>query len=137
MIMMSHPTPVQVLERRHKVLLDQDTEGFVDLFAADGVIEIPFAGPNMPARLEGQEAIREYSRRIAAAPIRIDGLDETAIYQTDDPEVVVVELASKATMTTTGQTFSGTSVQVFRIRDGKIVLFRDYVNPRALDDLLG
>jgi ketosteroid isomerase-like protein len=137
MVTMSYPTPVQVLERRHELLLDQDTEGFVDLFAADGVIEMPFAGPQMPARLEGQEAIREFARRVAAAPIRIDGLDETAIYLTDDPEVVVVELASKATMTTTGQTFTGTSVQVFRIRDGKILLFRDYVNPRALDELLG
>jgi uncharacterized protein len=133
---MPHPTPVQVLARRREVLLDQDTEGFVDLFAPDGVIELPFAGPDLPARLEGQQAIREFSRRAAASPMHIDDMDEAAIYQTDDPEVVIVELVTKATMTTTGRTFSGTSVQVFRIRDGKIVLFRDYFNPVGLEDLI-
>jgi hypothetical protein len=127
---------VQVLHRRRELILGQDADGFVDLFAPDGVIELPFAGPDMPGRLEGQTAIREFSRRTAAAPMHIDSLEETAIYQTDDPEVVVVELAVKVTMTSTGRSSNGTSIQVFRIRDGKIVLFRDYFNPRGLGELL-
>jgi len=56
------------------VLLNQDTEGFVDLFASDGALEIPFGGPDLPARLYGQQAIRDYSRRIAASALRIDTL---------------------------------------------------------------
>jgi ketosteroid isomerase-like protein len=32
--------------------------------------------------------------------------------------------------------FAGTSIQVFRIRDGQILLFRDYFNPRGFEDLL-
>jgi len=64
---MAHLTPAQVLERRRELLLNQDTEGFVDLFAPGGVIEIPFTGPDLPARLDGQQAIRDYSRRIAAS----------------------------------------------------------------------
>jgi ketosteroid isomerase-like protein len=35
------------------------------------------------------------------------------------------------------RTFATSSVQVFRIRDGKILLFRDYANPRALSEALG
>jgi ketosteroid isomerase-like protein len=30
-----------------------------------------------------------------------------------------------------------TSIQVRRIRDGRIVLFRDFADPRALEDMIG
>ena len=133
---MTHPTPDQVLAQRRRLLLDQDTEGFVALFAPDGVIELPFAGPELPARLDGQEAIREFTRRSAAGPIHIDDLEATAIHHTADPEVVIVELITRATMTGTGRRFTGRSIQAFRIVDGQIVLFRDYFSPRGLDDLL-
>ena len=134
---MTHLTPAQVLERRRELVLNLDAEGFADLFAADGVIEIPFAGPDLPARIDGQQAIRDYSRRIATAALRIDGLDPLAVHHTDDPEVLIVELVARATVTTTGHTFTARSIQVFRFRDGKILLFRDYVNPNALAEALG
>jgi hypothetical protein len=31
--------------------------------------------------------------------------------------------------------FAGTSIQVFRIRDGKILLFRGYFSPRGIEEL--
>ena len=133
---MTVPTPAQVLERRRELLLKQDVDGFVELFAPDGVIELPFAGPGMPSRLAGQQAIRDFSHRTAASPLRIDELEATAVYHTDDPEVVIIELATRGTVTSTGGTFTGTSIQVFRIRDGKIVLFRDYFNAAGLEDVL-
>ena len=133
---MTVPTPAQVLEQRRELLLKQDVDGFVDLFAPDGVIELPFAGPGMPSRLAGQQAIRDYSHRMDASPLRIDDLEATALYHTEDPEVVIIELATRGTVTSTGRTFEGTSIQVFRIRDGKIVLFRDYFNAAGLEDVL-
>ena len=65
---MTHLTPAQVLERRREIVLNLDTEGFVNLFAPGGVLEIPFSGPDLPARLDGQQAIRDYSSRMAGAP---------------------------------------------------------------------
>jgi len=47
------------------------------------------------------------------------------------------ELVARATVTTTGHAFTARSIQVFRIRDGKILLFRDYANPSALTEALG
>jgi ketosteroid isomerase-like protein len=134
---MTHLTPAQVLERRRELVLNLDAEGFADLFAADGVIEIPFAGPDLPARIEGQQAIRDYSRRIATAALRIDGLDTVAVHHTDDPEVLIVELVARGTVITTGHAITARSIQIFRIRDGKILLFRDYANPNALAEALG
>jgi ketosteroid isomerase-like protein len=129
-------TPAEVLERRREALRNQDTDGFVGLFAPDGVIELPFAAPDMPSRLEGQQAIRDFSHRLAASPLRIDDLEPLAVYQTDDPEVIIVELVTYGRLTGTGRTLAGTSIQVFRIRDGKIVLFRDYFNPRGFEEHL-
>ncbi len=126
---MTHLTPDQVLRQRRTLLLDQDTEGYVALFAPDGVIELPFAGPKLPARLEGRDAIEEFTRRSAA--IHIEDLEATAVHHTADPEVVIVELITRAKVTGTGQAFTGRSIQVFRIRAGQIVLFRDYFNPAA------
>jgi uncharacterized protein len=134
---MTHLTPAQVLERRRELVLNLDAEGFADLFAADGVIEIPFAGPDLPARIDGQQAIRDYSRRIATAALRIDGLDTVAVHHTDDPEVLIVELVARGTVITTGHAITARSIQIFRIRDGKILLFRDYANPNALAEALG
>lgn len=133
---MTVPTPAQVLEQRRELLLKHDVDGFVELFAPDGVIELPFAGPGMPSRLAGQQAIRDFSHRMDASPLRIDDLEATALYHTDDPEVVIVELATRGTVTSTGRTFEATSIQVFRIRGGKIVLFRDYFNVGGLQDIL-
>ena len=61
----------------------------------------------------------------------------TELYQTQDPEVVIVEMRAKGTVTTTGRSFTATSIQVLRIRDGQIVLFRDFANPQVLRDVLG
>ena len=133
---MTMPTPAQVLEQRRELLLKHDVDGFADLFAPDAVIELPFAGPGMPPRLAGQQAIRDFSHRTAASALRIDDLEATAVYHTDDPEVLVTEIVARGTVTSNGRTFEGTSIQVFRIRGGKIVLFRDYFNVGGLQDIL-
>jgi uncharacterized protein len=46
-------------------------------------------------------------------------------------------MRTKATVTTTGRSFTATSIQILRIRDGRIVLFRDFADPRALAEVTG
>ena len=134
---MSSATPADVLARRRDLLLNGDIDGFVDLFAPDAVLEGPFTGPQGASlRLEGLEAIREYSRQIMASPLRLEDFETVEFYQTQDPEVVIVELRTKATVTSTGRAFTATSIQVFRIREGRILLFRDFADPRGLEDVL-
>src|ERR1017187_6374087 len=134
---MPSATPADVLAQRRHLLLSGDIDGFVGLFAPDAVIEGPFAGPpGTPMRLEGREAIREYSRRVMASPLRLEDFEVVELYQTQDPEVVIVELRAKATLTTTGRSFVATSIQILRIREGQIVLFRDFADSRALEDVI-
>ena len=135
---MSPATPADVLARRRQLILNGDADGFAGLFAPDAVIELPFGGPpGMPARLEGREAIRENARRVLASPLRLDDLEVAELYQAEDPEVVIAEIRAKGTVTTTGRPFAATSVQVLRIREGHIVLLRDFADPRLLEDLTG
>jgi ketosteroid isomerase-like protein len=129
-------SPVEVLERRRQVLAARDIEAFIELFADDAVMELPFAPPGMPPLLEGQAAIREYSKRAESMPLRVDDIVTTALYETTDPALVVVEIVTKGTVTTTGQTFEAPGIQVFRIRDGQIHLMRDYFNPIGLTDVI-
>ena len=132
---MPSATPADVLAQRRRLILSGDADGFADLFAPDGVIESPFAPPGAPSRLEGREAIREYSRHVVASPVRLEDFEMVELYQTLDPEVVIVEVRVKATLTTTGRSFVTTSIQIYRIRDGRISLFRDFANPRVLEDV--
>jgi uncharacterized protein len=130
-------TLTDVLARRRHVLLNGDADGFADLFAPDGVIELPFAGlPGFPARVAGREAIREQARHLLALPLRLESFEIAELYQTLDPEVVIVEMRTTATVTTTGESFTATSIQILRIRDGQIVLFRDFPDPRVPEGVL-
>src|SRR3984885_5624636 len=130
-------TPADVLALRRRLTLSGDVDGLADLFAPDAVIEAPFAPPGAPSRLEGREAIREYSRHVMASPLRLEDYEVTELYQTQDPEVVIAEMLTKGTLTATGRSFVATSIQVLRIREGQIVLFRDFADSRGLEDVIG
>ena len=135
---MPSATPADVLAQRRHLTLNGDADGLADLFAPDAVIEAPFAGPpGMPARLEGREAIREYARQVMASPLQLEDYEAVQLYQTQDPEVVIVEMRAKGTATTTGQSFTATSIQILRIREGHIVHSRDFADPRILEDAIG
>jgi ketosteroid isomerase-like protein len=134
---MPSATPADVLARRRQLMLNGDADGLADLFAPDAVIEFSFHGPpGTPVRLEGREAIRGYSRRVMASPLRLEDYEVAELYQTQDPAVVIAEMRAKATVTTTGRSITATSIQVLRIREGHIELFRDFADPRFLEDVI-
>ena len=133
---MSSATPTDVLLRRRDLTLNGDADGLADLFAPDAVIEFAFHGPpGTPVRVDGREAIREYSRQVMKSPLLLEDYEVAELYQTQDPEVVIVELRAKGTVTTTGRAFATTSIQIVRIREGHIVLWRDFADPRVLEEL--
>jgi len=136
---MPSATPADVLARRRRLILDGDAEGFADLFAPDAVMEFCFHGPpgGAPVRIEGREAIRAYTRRVTASPLQVKDYEVTELYQAQDPAVVIVEMRSTATLTTTGRSVTAASIQVLRIRDGQIALFRDFADPRIFEALAG
>jgi uncharacterized protein len=134
----STPTPRQLLERTHTLILEGRLDDYADLFAEDGVFEIPFAPAGVPRRIEGRDALRslfragaERSRRTA----RFTGVDYRAVHETADPEVVVAEFEVRGERTQGGEPFTFSDVIVLRAREGRILSLRDYWNPLDRVDL--
>jgi uncharacterized protein len=125
--------PREMIERVHRLAAAHDLRGQADLYAPDGVLEWPFAPAGVPQRVEGRERIREMlaslEGAVRRAGTRVTAVRTTAVHQTPDPEVVIVELEVAGELTTTGATYQLPYIQVFRVHDGQILLFRDYFGP--------
>ncbi|WP_327404911.1 nuclear transport factor 2 family protein [Streptomyces sp. NBC_01288] len=134
-------TPREIFMLKQERISRLDADGQADLFAEDGVLEVPFSPNGLPRRFEGRETIRAVISAALQNATRgtrrlLDHLDET-VYETDDPEVVIAEFTSRTEDTVTGEHFQARYIQVLRIRDGQIVLFRDYCTLEAITHLWG
>jgi len=130
-------TPRVLVERLFAGLGAADAAAFADFMAPDAVFEIPFTVPGMPQRIEGREAIREHlaQRWSRTSEIQIHGVYPD-IHDTSDPELFFVE--NEVEMTPPGgvRSRARTSVNVVRVRDGKVTLFRDYMDSARLANLV-
>jgi uncharacterized protein len=126
-------SPREIVERVHRLAAEYDLSGQAELYAPNGVLEWPFAPAGVPHRVEGREQIRQVlgslETAVRSAGTRLTALQSVAVHQTLDPEVVVVEFEVHGEVTATGASYQLPYIQVFRIRDGQIRLFRDYFGP--------
>jgi ketosteroid isomerase-like protein len=115
----------------------RDIDNWIECFAADGIMEWPFRVKGVPPRLEGREAIRA-----AVAPVweratktnrRISGHENVAFHQTTDPEVAIVEFDIVGD--TPQGPFRQSVVYLLRIRGGRVLLLREFVDSAALNEL--
>ncbi|GGQ31898.1 nuclear transport factor 2 family protein [Streptosporangium pseudovulgare] len=131
---MSAPTsPADLFRCSLRLLLDKNIPAWVVLWAEDGLAEFPFAPDGWPRRLEGKEAIAAYMRHY---PDHIDLHDfpDLRIHQTTDPQTIVVEMRGVGRLVETGAPFDMTYVVVVTVRDGRIISYRDYWNPLAVQE---
>jgi uncharacterized protein len=114
----------------HTLLMKKDLQGFADIWAPDAVQEIPF-----PPEIEsfdpiwaGKEKLLAYYNK--AMPGRRDHVfDILDVHSTTDPNCVIVEATAHSVVVQTGQSYDQRYIFVFKLRDGKIVLNREHVNP--------
>jgi ketosteroid isomerase-like protein len=111
---------------------------FGDLFAVDGVLRYPFAPPGTPRELKGRDTIRDHHRVAAArrSLLEVEGVD-MIVRDTDDPEVVVVEIEHHGYSHGSGGPYRFRALGVVRVRDGEIAEYDDYMDPIAMAALLG
>lgn len=131
-------TPREVAERVGR-MVGGAAISFADMFAADGVLTYPFAAPGTPGQLRGREAVRAHFAAIAdgsGALLDVEGIT-TVVRETDDPEVVVAEIAHHGRSRVTGAPYRIAAVGVIRVRGGEIVQYDDYMDPVAVSAALG
>ncbi|WP_371526399.1 nuclear transport factor 2 family protein [Streptomyces sp. NBC_01283] len=129
-----HTSATDVFTRSLDLLLAKDIDGWVGLWAPDGIFEFPFALPGAPRRLVGREAVRDY---MADYPDHIDlrSFEDLTVHRTDDPETIVVELRGTGRAVATGRPFDMPYIQVVTVQEGRITRFRDYWNGALAADV--
>jgi ketosteroid isomerase-like protein len=124
-------TPKQVMINMLELMRSGQTlKNMETYYADDFVIDTPFSLPE-PERLEGKDHIiglvkqAEAARGGKLAPIYRDiEVRDLKIYETTDPEVVIMEWVYRSHYD--GKVLDTANIVVTRIRDGKIVSTRDY-----------
>ncbi len=130
-------TPRAVFERLHRAVRDDyDMDTQADLYAPDGILEMPFAPAGAPRRIAGREEIRRVLRvageRARQSGRRIVAYRDLVVRETDNPEVIVAEFELHGEVAATGATYRLSFIQVLRVRGGQIVAMRDYFDSQAL-----
>ncbi|GIG63436.1 hypothetical protein Lfu02_78080 [Longispora fulva] len=99
-----------------------------ELYAEDTHISHPF-DPYRSGPLLSRAAIQQHFTPPAGStsPIKRRPV-VTAVHETTDPEVIVAEFEYQGTVIASGEPFAIPCVFVMRIRDGKIVESRDYMD---------
>ncbi len=108
--------------------LDPKAGTFVDMVADDVVMEFPYAPPGMVTRLEGKAAIAVHLKNLGGM-LAFDRMSEPVVHGSTDRDVFVLEFSGHGKGVETGEPYDQQYVSVIRLRDGKIVQYRDYWNP--------
>lgn len=127
----------EIFERyTYAAAITRNPDAIAEMFTEDGVFEAPMVpeGHRLPRRLDGREAIRTgitafHQGSANVGTVKIE--DSSAVlHDTAEPGVFIAEidtvLADEA-----GRRRTISLVQIFRVRDGRIALLRDYFSPSS------
>lgn len=127
--------PREAFERFRDLMLAGGLVGLESLLADDGVVESPFAPPGAPRRIEGRDAFAARARagrEALAGRIRFLAVRDVVVHETTDPEIAVVEYEVEGVRLADGFRAAAPFAVVVRVRDGRIVLWREYQDPAAM-----
>lgn len=127
------------LEEMHRTLIDKlgsDAQGLRQVLASDAVVELPYAASiGMPTRLEGPDAIARYfsevGKKLGFSNFRFSNI---RAYPCADGASAWFEMHGSADLPA-GKKYEQDYVQFLRVRDGKVVLYREYWNMNALPEV--
>ncbi|WP_217708819.1 nuclear transport factor 2 family protein [Nonomuraea rhodomycinica] len=112
----------------HRAMLHKSADELANLYAEEGLHEFPFGG--LPP-LKGREEVRAaYRVTWSETPAEVERVRMVALHATADPEVVVVE--QQTDVTVAGNPITVPGLLVLRVRDGRIVHTRDYMDSSAI-----
>ncbi|SEG97809.1 Ketosteroid isomerase-related protein [Nonomuraea solani] len=122
-----------IVERLGEAIRTMSIDAFLDAFADDAVYELRFAMPGQPRKFAGIDAIRTHMKARTEggiAQMLSFGEMNTTVYESADPELIVVEFEPAGKARGSGTPFRfASSLGVIRVRDGAIVSYLDYPNP--------
>lgn len=106
-------------------------DGFIDMFATEGVLECPFAPPGALRSLAGKEAITRYYKRLTAIQ-GSDGMVLNAIHPAEQGDHAFLEYEGMVLNKRDGGRYRQRYLAVVTVSEGRLTLFREYWNPLPL-----
>lgn len=102
----------------------------VELYAEKTDVSHPFHPLGAPAMLSREELREHFGTGVGSyqGPTLRRSPTRITIHETTDPEVIVAEFQYEGVVVETGTPFTIPGVFVMRVRDGKIVESRDYLD---------
>lgn len=120
---------VQLINNLFATLEIRDEQKASRLFDEHVVFEVPYAPPEAPLPARGREAVLGMLIHGASAVFETIKLIPIEFYPMRDPQLLVVEYRSEGRVRNTGKTYANRYAGIFRIKDGKVILWREYFNP--------
>lgn len=125
----------EIVSRFLEAEAKQDVQGMAAVLAEDIVFEMPFALPGLPDRVEGKDTVVEFLERFLGKERGMFtgwDLQNIRIYRGGDPNLVFAELDGKGVVVKSGYQYRQKYIILFRISDGRIRHWREYLNPIPL-----
>jgi limonene-1,2-epoxide hydrolase len=129
--------PREVFERLRLEFVKNSPDLAEDLWAEDVIVEMPFNPPGRTRRIQGREEFVAFAKAgRASIPVHVEEVRNLVIHDTTDPNMIIVEYELAATMITTNRQGSVPFVGVLKVKDGQIVLWREYQNVLAMAEAM-
>jgi uncharacterized protein len=126
-------TPHEMFQLMLQRWLSQSAGLTGDDLTDDVIVEMPFAPPGRPKRIEGRQPLLDHiTPQRAAFPVRFDAGRVLAVHDTTDPDTIVVEYELTGTSLKTNKQSSAAFISILTMHDGKIALWREYQNTHAI-----
>jgi hypothetical protein len=109
---------------------------WLELWDKDGVQDMPYSPPGFPKRLEGKAAI---AKHYSALPTNVGRMvfPDLVIYPMVDPNTLYAEYRGEIEVLATGKPYNNIYAGLFKFRNGKILLYREYYNPMVFTEAWG
>jgi uncharacterized protein len=119
-----------------ELLSQKRMDEWLALWDEQGVQDMPYSPKGFPKRLEGKGAI---AKHYSALPTSVGRMvfPDLVIYPTTEPNTFFAEYRGEIEIKATGKPYNNNYAALFKFRNGRIVLFREYYDPIVFAEAWG
>jgi ketosteroid isomerase-like protein len=132
-------TGKEVISKFFEAQAKHDVQGMAAVLADNLVFEMPFALPGLPDRVEGKGAVVDFLEQFLGrerGTFTGWNLSNVRIYPGADPDLFFAELDGQGVVGKSGYQYRQKYFIFFRVSDGRISRWREYLNPLPLREAL-
>ncbi|QMS86248.1 nuclear transport factor 2 family protein (plasmid) [Nostoc edaphicum CCNP1411] len=131
-----HEHIIRVISDFLDLLEAMNIEKWINLWAEEGVHNMPYAPAGFPNRLEGKETIFRHFSTLPKAMKRMAFIDRK-IYPTLNPNLAIAEYYGETEIADTGRSYNNHYCGLFELRDGRLISVKEYFNPLVFKESFG